>query len=131
MRVKAIIPREMSKRALPPYITSSLQQAGSSVFGFSPSYTMKLAQKLYEGVDFGQGPVGVITYMRTDSVSISVEARESCRAYVLEKYGADYVPEKPNIYRSKASAQEAHEPFGPPWCQRRRTSWLPCYNRMN
>jgi DNA topoisomerase I len=113
LRVSEIIPREISKRAMPPYITSSLQQAGSSVFGFAPAYTMKLAQKLYEGEDFGEGPVGLITYMRTDSFSVSRDAQESCREFVHRTYGPEYLPEKPNLYRSRASAQEAHEAIRP------------------
>ncbi len=113
LQVSDIIPREISKRAMPPYITSSLQQAGSSVFGFAPAYTMKLAQKLYEGEDFGEGPVGLITYMRTDSFSISRDAQESCREFVHRTYGPEYLPEKPNFYKSRSSAQEAHEAIRP------------------
>jgi len=113
LRVSDIIPREISKRAMPPYITSSLQQAGSSVFGFAPAYTMKLAQKLYEGEDFGEGPVGLITYMRTDSFSVSRDAQESCREFVHRTYGPEYLPEKPNFYKSRSSAQEAHEAIRP------------------
>ena len=113
LKVSNIIPREISKRAMPPYITSSLQQAASSVFGYAPAYTMKLAQKLYEGEDFGEGPVGLITYMRTDSFSISRDAQESCREFVQRTYGPEYLPEKPNVYKSRASAQEAHEAIRP------------------
>ncbi len=113
LRVSAIIPREISKRAMPPYITSTLQQAGSSFYGFAPAYTMKLAQKLYEGEDFGEGAIGLITYMRTDSVSVSREAQESCRAFIHKTYGPDYLPEKPNFYKSRSSAQEAHEAIRP------------------
>ncbi len=113
LRVSDIIPREISKRAMPPYITSTLQQAGSSVFGFAPAYTMKLAQKLYEGEDFGEGPVGLITYMRTDSFSVSRDAQESCREFVHRTYGPEYLPEKPNFYKSRSSAQEAHEAIRP------------------
>lgn len=113
LKVSAIIPREITKRAMPPYITSTLQQAASSVLGFAPAFTMKIAQKLYEGVDFGEGPVGVITYMRTDSFNISREAQEACRAFVARTYGGEYVPEKPNVYRSRSGAQEAHEAIRP------------------
>ena len=118
LRVSGIVPREISKRAMPPYITSTLQQAGSSVFGFAPAYTMKLAQKLYEGVDLGAGAVGLITYMRTDSVSIAREAQEACREFVGRTYGPEYVPEKPNFYKSRGSAQEAHEAIRPTDVQR-------------
>ncbi len=113
LRVSAITPRDIAKRPFPPYITSSLQQAGSSVYGFAPAYTMKIAQKLYEGVDFGEGPVGLITYMRTDSFAVSQEAQAAAREFIAQTFGSDYVPEKPNFYRSRASAQEAHEAIRP------------------
>jgi DNA topoisomerase-1 len=113
LKVSAIIQREISKKAMPPYITSTLQQAASSWFGFAPAHTMRLAQKLYEGVDFGQGHVGLITYMRTDSVAISQEAQATCREFVLKSYGPEFVPEKPNFYKSRSSAQEAHEAIRP------------------
>ncbi len=105
--------REMKKSARPPYITSSLQQAGSSVLGFTPSRTMRVAQKLYEGIDFGEGTEGLITYMRTDSVNLSNQAIESIRSFVNDKYGAEYLPTKPNRYKSRGSAQEAHEAIRP------------------
>lgn len=113
LRVAAIVPREISKRAMPPYITSSLQQAASSVLGYAPAYTMKLAQRLYEGEDFGEGPIGLITYMRTDSFHVAGGALESCRRYIGQHFGAEYLPEKPNFYRSRGSAQEAHEAIRP------------------
>ena len=113
LRVSEILLREISKRALPPYITSSLQQAGSSVFGFAPARSMRIAQKLYEGVNFGEGPVGLITYMRTDSFSISRDAQQSCHEFVNRTYGPEYLPEKPNFYKSRSSAQEAHEAIRP------------------
>lgn len=113
IEVSAINDREINKRARPPYITSTLQQAGSSALGFTPKRTMSIAQKLYEGVNFGDGSVGLITYMRTDSPSISPVAQEECRAYVLETYGAEYVPEKPNFFKGRDSAQAAHEAIRP------------------
>jgi len=113
LRVKQIIRREISKRAPPPFITSALQQAGARLAGFSPSRTMRLAQKLYEGVDSGAGPVGLITYMRTDSFNVAREAQESCARFITEQFGRDYLPEKPNVYRSRGSAQEAHEAIRP------------------
>jgi len=113
LKVSNIITREISRKPYPPYITSSLQQAASTVFGFAPAFTMKLAQKLYEGVDFGEGPVGVITYMRTDSFSISREAQEVCRDMIRAQFGPEYLPEKPNFYRSRSTAQEAHEAIRP------------------
>ncbi len=113
LRVKDIIRREITKRTFPPYITSSLQQAASRVFDFSPSRAMKIAQKLYEGVDLGDGPVGLITYMRTDSFNIAQDALKSCREYIGTHYGQDYLPEKPNFFKSRGAAQEAHEAIRP------------------
>ena len=113
LRVKDIIRREISKRTFPPYITSSLQQAASRVFDFSPSRAMKIAQKLYEGVDLGDGPTGLITYMRTDSFNIAQDALNSCREYIGGHYGLEYLPEKPNFFKSRGAAQEAHEAIRP------------------
>ncbi|MBU0679523.1 MAG: type I DNA topoisomerase [Verrucomicrobia bacterium] len=113
LKVAEIREKEISKRPRPPFITSSLQQAASSFLGYTPSRTMRIAQGLYEGVDFGEGPVGVITYMRTDSVAVSKEAQSNCRNLVGETYGAEYIPEKPNFYKSRQSAQEAHECIRP------------------
>ena len=106
------VPRK--RHAAPPFITSTLQQAASSALGFSASSTMRIAQSLYEGVDVGAGgPVGLITYMRTDSVTVSREAQEAARKFIAENYGASYVPAKPPFYKSKASAQGAHEAIRP------------------
>lgn len=93
------------RRAPPPFTTSTLQQAASSVLGFSPGRTMKLAQALFEQ--------GLITYMRTDSVAVSETARETAREYILANYGERYRPEKPNFFKSKATAQGAHEAIRP------------------
>lgn len=111
--VNEILVKEVKRRPRPPYITSTLQQAGSSFCGFSPNRTMSLAQKLYEGIDLGEGPTGLITYMRTDSVSLSSDAVEDCRSFIKDNYGADYCPEKPNFYKSRSGAQEAHEAIRP------------------
>lgn len=113
LRVREIIRRELSRRTFPPFITSSLQQAASRVFDFSPSRAMKIAQKLYEGVDLGDGPVGLITYMRTDSFNISQDAIHACRNYIGVTFGQDYLPEKPNFFKSRGAAQEAHEAIRP------------------
>ncbi len=114
MRVQALRTREVMKHALPPFITSSLQQAASSVLGYSPSRTMSLAQRLYEGVDIGEGaPVGLITYMRTDAPAIAKDAQEAAIAFIQNAFGAGYVPEKPNFYKSRGNAQEAHEAIRP------------------
>ncbi len=94
-----------SRHALPPFTTSTLQQAASSVLGFSPGKTMKLAQSLYEK--------GRITYMRTDSVNVSEQARAAAKAFVEREYGAEFYPESPNFFKSKADAQGAHEAIRP------------------
>ncbi|MDA0578370.1 MAG: type I DNA topoisomerase [Verrucomicrobia bacterium] len=113
LRVVEIAKRAVTRNPLPPFITSTLQQAASSVCGFAPKRTMRLAQTLYEGVDLGEGPLGLITYMRTDSVSVANDAMTACRAWVGETFGAEYVPESPNVYRSRSGAQEAHEAIRP------------------
>ncbi|MEI8243569.1 MAG: type I DNA topoisomerase [bacterium] len=113
LRVADVRIRTVQRRPLPPFITSTLQQAGSSFLGLSPKRTMGLAQHLYEGLDFGQGPVGLITYMRTDSVSIARDAQETARQFVVTQYGEAFYPETPNVYRSRSSAQEAHEAIRP------------------
>lgn len=113
LQVVKITVRESTRRAPPPHITSTLQQAGSSMFGFSPERTMRIAQSLYEGIDLGEGPVGLITYMRTDSFSIAVEARDQARAWISEHCGSDYLPAKPNVYANRSGAQAAHEAIRP------------------
>ena len=107
-----VAPRK--RYAPPPFITSTLQQAASSALGFSANVTMRVAQQLYEGLDIGNGSQqGLITYMRTDAVAVAVEAQNAARAFIGAKWGSDYVPAKPNIFRSKASAQGAHEAIRP------------------
>ncbi|MCB0014763.1 MAG: type I DNA topoisomerase, partial [Anaerolineales bacterium] len=98
-----------------PFTTSTLQQEASRKLNFRTSKTMRLAQQLYEGIDIGQeGAVGLITYMRTDSVAISTEAQAEARDYVIANYGADYVPDEPPIYKTRSkAAQEAHEAIRP------------------
>lgn len=103
----------LSKRSGPPFITSSLQQAASSAFGMTPKRTMAAAQKLYEGVEIGDTLVGLITYMRTDSFNVSQEARDATRNLIVNQFGAEYYPEKPNFYKSRSGAQEAHEAIRP------------------
>jgi DNA topoisomerase-1 len=112
--VKDVSIRETSRRPLPPFITSTLQQAASSVCGFSPNRTMSLAQKLYEGVETGNaGAVGLITYMRTDSFNIARDAQALAKDFITSSYGAAYYPETPNYYKSRSNAQEAHEAIRP------------------
>src|SRR5207249_577089 len=102
--------KERRRHPTPPFITSRLQQEASRKLGYQPSRTMRIAQRLYEGVDLGpDGSVGLITYMRTDSTRISGEALAAARDYVKARYGDPYVPETPNVYRSKKDAQDAHE----------------------
>ena len=100
----------------PPFITSTLQQEASRKLNFQSQKTMKLAQELYEGINVGAehgGVLGLITYMRTDSLRVSLEAQNSTREYIVNKYGRDYCPEKPRIYKAKGNAQDAHEAIRP------------------
>lgn len=102
------------KKPYPPFTTSKMQQEAFNKLRFSSVKTMHVAQTLYEGVEIGgQGSVGLITYMRTDSVRISKEAQDGAKKYILEKYGKKYYPEVPNFYKSKKSAQDAHEAIRP------------------
>lgn len=100
------------RHALPPFTTSYLQQAAGSKLGFTARKTMTVAQQLYEGVESAGGG-GLITYMRTDSVRISKEAQDNARDYIVSKFGTEYVPDKPNSYKSKKGAQDAHEAIRP------------------
>jgi DNA topoisomerase-1 len=112
--VSKIETKPRNRYAPPPFITSTLQQTASSYLNFSASFTMQIAQQLYEGIEMASsGSTGLITYMRTDSVNIANEARESCRNYIKDNIGPDYLPEKPNFFKSKSSAQEAHEAIRP------------------
>jgi DNA topoisomerase-1 len=114
LKVTAVESKPRSRSPQAPFRTSTLQQAAANRFGFSARRTMQLAQKLYEGVDFGEGPVGLITYMRTDSTSLSVEAIGQIRDTVLELYGKEALPDTPRSYASKQkNAQEAHEGIRP------------------
>ncbi len=113
-KVAKVDKKEKKRYPTPPFITSTLQQEASRHFGFSANRTMGIAQSLYEGVDLkSKGFEGLITYMRTDSVSIAAEAMSSARAFIKNKYGNKYLPEKGIHYRSKKSAQEAHEAIRP------------------
>jgi DNA topoisomerase-1 len=112
--VDAIERREARRNPPPPFNTSSLQQEASRKLGFGANRTMRTAQRLYEGVDIAGDSVGLITYMRTDSVTLSQEAVAATRKLIGEKYGADYVPAEPRVYKTKAkNAQEAHEAIRP------------------
>jgi DNA topoisomerase-1 len=112
--VRKIERKEVRRSPAPPFITSRLQQEAARKLYFSPSRTMKIAQRLYEGIELGdQGAVGLITYMRTDSPRVSDDALASVRKYIDGRYGKEYLPDKPNFYRSGKSAQEAHEAIRP------------------
>ncbi|MFZ2539212.1 MAG: type I DNA topoisomerase [Oscillospiraceae bacterium] len=112
--VEAVKKSVRKKSAAPPFITSTMQQEASIKLGFQSRRTMKAAQELYEGVDVTDiGAVGLITYMRTDSLRISEEARVAAYEYIDSKYGKDYIPETPKEYKSKNNAQDAHEAIRP------------------
>ena len=112
--VSAINVKEVKRYAPPPFITSTIQQEAFSKLGFNTAKTMLIAQELYEGMEIGEEePVGLITYMRTDSVNISAEAVDKVRGWIRKTYGADHVPQEPNTFKSKKSAQEAHESIRP------------------
>lgn len=107
--------KQTQKNPLPPFITSTLQRACANLLGYTVKKVMKIAQELYEGIEIGEeGPVGLITYMRTDSTRISNEAREESRDYVLKTFGSEYYPSEPRIFKSKKkNIQDAHEAIRP------------------
>lgn len=112
--VSGIERKESKQKPGPPFITSRLQQEAARRFGFSVKRTMGIAQGLYEGKEIGdRGPTGLITYMRTDSTRVADEALEAGREYIAATYGKDALPEKPNVYRTKKDAQDAHEAIRP------------------
>ncbi|MDE7094759.1 MAG: type I DNA topoisomerase, partial [Oscillospiraceae bacterium] len=113
-QVQTIKKRVTKRQPSPPFITSTLQQEASKKLGFQSKRTMKTAQELYEGIDVnGMGAVGLITYMRTDSLRISADAQESAAEYIKNNYGDNYLPEKPRVFKSKKNAQDAHEAIRP------------------
>ena len=112
--VKSVGTREKKRNPVAPFITSTLQQESSRKLRFSVKRTMMLAQRLYEGIEMGkEGAVGLITYMRTDSTRISDDAIRDVRDYIAERYGKEFLPESPNVYKSKKDAQDAHEAIRP------------------
>ena len=112
--VKSVQKRERKRRPVPPFITSTLQQEAARKLKFTARRTMSIAQQLYEGLEVGaQGSIGLITYMRTDSTRIADEALNEARGYIERTYGSDYLPSKAIHYRSKKSAQDAHEAIRP------------------
>ena len=118
--VKEVRRQKKKRNPYPPYTTSKLQQAAYNVLRFPASKTMKIAQMLYEGIEIGsEGSVGLITYMRTDSVRISDTALKETRELILRDYGKDYLPDTPNFYKAKKEAQQAHEAIRPASVTRR------------
>jgi DNA topoisomerase-1 len=112
--VRSIERKEKRRNPVAPFITSRLQQEAARKLRFTSKKTMTLAQQLYEGMDIGkEGPVGLITYMRTDSPRISNEAAEEARQLIRERFGNDYLPATPNVYKTQKAAQEAHEAIRP------------------
>ncbi len=112
--VSAIKKSVRKKQPAPPFTTSTLQQEASRRLSFNARRTMKAAQELYEGVEVdGQGTVGLITYMRTDSLRVSEEAQKAAAALIEERFGKEYLPAKPRVYKSKNNAQDAHEAIRP------------------
>lgn len=106
--------KQQNRNPAPPFITSTLQQEASRKLGFTTKRTMMVAQQLYEGIDIGGETAGLITYMRTDSVNLSVDAVQEIRTLIAETYGADNVPKEPRLFKTKSkNAQEAHEAIRP------------------
>ncbi|MGE4273586.1 MAG: type I DNA topoisomerase [Desulfitobacterium sp.] len=113
-QVQEVRTKEKKKQPSPPFITSSLQQEAHRKLNMSPKRTMMLAQQLYEGIELGKsGSIGLITYMRTDSVRISEIAQEEAKEFILDQYSTDYYPPEPRQFKSKGRAQEAHEAIRP------------------
>ena len=118
--VREVKKKQQLRRPAPPFTTSTLQQEASRRFGFSAKRTMAVAQQLYEGMNIpGQGQTGLITYMRTDSLNIAQVAKDEARGVITQRYGADFVPTQPRVYKTKSKgAQEAHEAVRPTSAQR-------------
>ncbi len=114
LSVAAVDKKQRKRNPSPPFTTSTMQQEASRKLGFGAQRTMRTAQRLYEGVDFGEGPVGLITYMRTDSVNLGIDAVREIRSTIGRLYGAEALPDSPRVYRTKSkNAQEAHEAIRP------------------
>jgi DNA topoisomerase I len=112
--VKKVDKKQRKRNPAAPFITSTLQQEAARKIGFTAQRTMRIAQQLYEGIDIGNGAIGLISYMRTDSVNLAVEAVADIREYIGERYGKNNLPDEPRVYKTKAkNAQEAHEAIRP------------------
>lgn len=117
--VSKVTKKTIKRKPTAPFITSTMQRAASSKLGFGVSKTMQVAQKLYEGIEIDGSPVGLITYMRTDSVRVSDDAQTMAHDYILENYGEKYYPKDPNIYvKGKQNVQDAHEAIRPSYPER-------------
>ena len=117
--VASVEKKQRNRNPAPPFTTSTLQQEAVRKLRFSASRAMRVAQQLYEGIDLGEGPVGLITYMRTDSVALAREAVQELREYIADQYGPGDLPERPRAYRTRSkNAQEAHEAIRPTSCRR-------------
>ncbi len=117
--VSKVNKKTIKRKPTAPFITSTMQRAASSKLGFGVSKTMQVAQKLYEGVEIDGNPVGLITYMRTDSVRVSDDAQSMAHDYILQNYGEKYYPKEPNIYaKGKQNVQDAHEAIRPAYPER-------------
>src|SRR5881409_1524034 len=128
--VQAIERKEKKRNPVAPFITSRLQQEAARKLRFSPKKTMTLAQQLYEGMDIGkEGPLGLITYMRTDSTRIAREAAEEARQVIRERFGSQYLPATPNVFKTQKAAQEAHEAIRPTSTHRDPESIRPYLDR--
>ncbi|MBA3537454.1 MAG: type I DNA topoisomerase, partial [Tatlockia sp.] len=114
LTVSHIDKKQRKRNPAAPFITSTLQQEAARKLGFTARKTMMISQQLYEGIDIGSGTMGLISYMRTDSVNLAAEAIEEIRAYIVERYGEDNCPKTPRVYKTKSkNAQEAHEAIRP------------------
>lgn len=117
--VAKVTKKTLKRKPTAPFITSTLQRAASSKLGFGVQKTMQVAQKLYEGMEIDGSPVGLITYMRTDSVRVSDDAQEMAKNFILDSFGDKYYPETPNVYvKGKANVQDAHEAIRPSYPER-------------
>jgi DNA topoisomerase-1 len=118
--VAAVNTRESRRKAQPPFITSTLQRESSTRFGYAVKKTMQIAQKLYEGIDLGNGPEGLISYMRTDSTRVSDEARDAAKEFIVNHYGKEFYPAEPNDYskKTKKNIQDAHEAIRPTYIEK-------------
>ena len=114
LSVSKVKRQDKNRQPAPPFTTSTLQQEASRKLNMTPARTMSIAQQLYEGVDItGEGTVGLITYMRTDSLRLSEEAIAAARGFIARRYGQDYYPAQPRRFKAKGNAQDAHEAIRP------------------